>query len=282
MPAADTYLELERTRLRYRDEGAGPALLLIHGWGLDLDLWEPQVEALQAHYRLIRFDRRGHGLSTGAPSLRRDEGDAVALLDELAVRRVALVGTSQGARVALRLALAVPERVTALVLDAPPDEVGGGRGALTDEIPLDRYRELARSGDMPTVRRLWSQHPFTRLVSDAPAAKALLTRMIARYPGNDLLLTGQPPSVLAALQTLAVPALVINGEHDLESRRTSGAALATALPRARHSVIAGAAHLPNLDNPAAYDDALQRFIDAALGADDPGGPRGQEPRGRGA
>jgi 3-oxoadipate enol-lactonase len=268
MPATDLYLELGRTRLRYRDDGAGPALLLIHGWGLDLELWEPQVEALRGRYRLIRFDRRGHGLSTGAPSLRRDEGDAVALLDALAVRRVALIGTSQGARVALRLALAIPERVGALVLDAPPDEVGGGRGALTDEIPLDRYRELARSGDMPTVRRLWSQHPFTWLASDTPWARALLAKMIARYPGNDLLLTGEPPSALTTLQTLAVPALVINGEHDLESRRASGAALATALPGARHSVIAGAAHLPNLDNPAAYDDALQRFIDAALGADD--------------
>lgn len=52
----DRELSLPHARLRYRDEGAGPALLLIHGWTLDLDMWEPQARALADAYRVIRFD----------------------------------------------------------------------------------------------------------------------------------------------------------------------------------------------------------------------------------
>jgi 3-oxoadipate enol-lactonase len=263
MYPADQYLELEGARLRYRDEGVGPALLFIHGWALDLDVWEPLVSTLCGRYRLLRFDRRGYGLSTGTPSLTVDERDALALLDRAGVRRAALVGASQGARVALRIALAEPERVTGLVLDAPPEELGGAR-ALTNEVPLDHYRELARRGDIATVRRLWSQHPFTRLQTTDPTAHALLSTVLARYPGNDLSVSGQAPRALPDLSALASPVLVLNGERDLKSRRASGAALAAALPRARYRSIAGAGHLPSLDRPADYASALSPFIDDAL------------------
>ncbi|HEV7445203.1 MAG TPA: alpha/beta fold hydrolase, partial [Steroidobacteraceae bacterium] len=64
----DRFLEMTDARLRYRDEGTGPAILLIHGWSLDLDMWEPQVGDLSRSFRLIRFDRRGYGLSSGKPS----------------------------------------------------------------------------------------------------------------------------------------------------------------------------------------------------------------------
>jgi pimeloyl-ACP methyl ester carboxylesterase len=163
------------------------------------------------------------------------------------------------------VALAVRDRVTCVVLDAPPDEVGSGRGALTDEVPLDHYRQLARGGDMRMVRHLWSQHPFTRLASKDPAAKALLMTMIARYAGHDLLLGSQPPSPLGDLRTLGVPALVLNGDQDLESRRASGAELAQALGAARRTIV-NAGHLANLDNPLAYGEALHEFASAAFQA----------------
>jgi 3-oxoadipate enol-lactonase len=258
---ANAWLEVDGARLRYRDDGAGPPLLCIHGWALDLDAWEPQVATLAGHYRLLRFDRRGYGLSTGRPSLQDDVRDATALLDHLQLGSAALIGASQGARVALRLGLAAPQRFTGLVLDGPPDEVGSGRGALTNELPLDEYRVLARSGDMAAVRRLWSAHPFTRLVSGNAEAQALLATMLARYPGHDLLQAAPAaPSLVTDVRALQLPTRVLNGEHDLASRRAAGAALAAALPNATHAVIAGAAHLPNLDNPSEYARAVRRFL----------------------
>jgi pimeloyl-ACP methyl ester carboxylesterase len=62
---ADRYIAVGDARLRYRDEGDGPAVILVHGWTLDLEMWDPQVAALSAAFRLVRFDRRGYGLSGG-------------------------------------------------------------------------------------------------------------------------------------------------------------------------------------------------------------------------
>jgi 3-oxoadipate enol-lactonase len=265
MGLTDVYLEVEGARLRFRDHGAGPALLLIHGWALDLELWEPQVPALARSYRVIRFDRRGFGLSTGDPSLDCDAEDVVALLEHLGVERAALVGASQGARVALRVLLAAPARVACLILDGPPELLERQGGAAAREIPLAEYRRLARQGDMPAVRMLWSRHPFTQLTSTDPVMWRHLESLLARYPGTDLLLPSAPqvPLSRARLRSLRVPVLIVNGERDLESRRASGARLSRAIPRAARSVIANAGHLPNLDCPAIYTQVCSEFLATA-------------------
>lgn len=210
---------------------------------------------------MLRHDRRGFGLSSGRPSIASDVSDAVALLDHAGVSSAVIIGASQGARVALRVALGMAKRLGGLVLDAPPDEIGPGRGGQTDEIPLDLCRALARQGDVASVRRIWAEHPFTRLVrADADAEKRLAS-MIARYPGADLL-EDPVPAPLGDVRTLAVPALVLNGEHDLPSRIAAGVALAKALPNAQHRVLRDAGHLANLDDPLAYEAALQAFVEA--------------------
>jgi pimeloyl-ACP methyl ester carboxylesterase len=165
--------------------------------------------------------------------------------------------------VALRVALGASERVRGLVLDAPPDELGRGRGALTDEIPLERCRALARQGDMAGVRRLWLAHPFTRLVRADAGAQNLLESVVARYPGADLLEAAPRPEPLHHLHALAVPTLVLNGASDLPSRIEAGAALASAVPGARQHIIADAGHLASLDAPAAYADVLRAFTEAS-------------------
>src|SRR5438445_7141112 len=87
----DLYVEMDGANLRYRDEGKGAAVVLVHGWTLDLEMWDPQAAALAAAYRVIRFDRRGFGLSSGDPSLGRDAADLHALCRHLRLQRVALV-----------------------------------------------------------------------------------------------------------------------------------------------------------------------------------------------
>jgi pimeloyl-ACP methyl ester carboxylesterase len=260
--ARDSYFEADGARLRFRDEGEGPSVLFIHGWALDLELWELEANELAATHRVLRLDRRGFGLSSGAPSLSADLRDVLALLDHLAVPRATLVGASHGARVALRVALGAPERVAALMLDGPPDELGAGRGVLTVEIPLDAYRRLAHGGNLSELRRRWAEHPFTQLTTRDEVARALLSQMLARYSGADLLLPAEVPSPLAPLDSLDIPIRVLNGERDLDSRRASGAALARALPGARHVVIPDAGHLPCLDNPEAYGSALRELLGA--------------------
>lgn len=260
--AADEVLQVPGALLRYRDTGTGPALLLIHGWALDLDIWEPCARRWAERFRVIRYDRRGFGLSTGEPSLAADVADASAVLELLQVPSAVVLGASQGARAALRLAAGSPERLAAVILDGPSDELGGAL-----DVSLDDYRVLARSGQLSAVRALWAAHPFTRLHTPEPAAHELLAGCIGRYPGRDLSDPAAPISRVE-LAKCVCPVRVLSGARDLEVRQRSSAALARALPSAELVTIPDAGHLAHLDRPDAYDAAVVPFLESVLGHPD--------------
>jgi pimeloyl-ACP methyl ester carboxylesterase len=256
----DQLIDVGGARLRVRTAGEGPAVLLIHGWALDLDMWTPQFSALAERYRLIAFDRRGFGLSSGTPAIEEDLADIDELLGKLAVERVAIVGMSQGARVALRWAIASPGRTTGLVLDGPPRDVLA-TGRPQGEITLAAYRELVRKEGIDAFRREWLEHPLVQLHAHDVSTRALVRQMVARYPGHDLLAEDSPQVArIADLDRLDIPVLVINGEYDSDTRVGAGVELARVLPHARLAVIPGAGHLSNLDNPVAYNKALGEFL----------------------
>lgn len=257
--AAEEALQVPGALLRYRDTGSGPALLLIHGWALDLEIWEPAARRWADRFRVIRYDRRGFGLSTGEPSVAADVADALAVLDVLAVPSAVVLGASQGARAALRLAVNSPERVAGLILDGPAGELGGAL-----DVSLDEYRVLAQSGRLPAVRALWAAHPFTRLHTADPAAHALLASCIGRYPGRDLTGAATPVPPVDLARCLC-PVRVLSGARDLEARRLSSAALARALPSAELTTVPDAGHLAHLDRPDAYDAAVLTFAQRVLG-----------------
>jgi pimeloyl-ACP methyl ester carboxylesterase len=262
MQGPDLTFRSGRTRLRYRDEGEGPAIVLLHGWTLDLEVWDPQAADLSRSFRVIRPDRRGFGLSDGEPDTQADVADLEALLDHLGLAQSALVGMSQGARAAVAFALGHPGRVTALVLDGPPGDLAGLDGD-EDDLSHADYRRLAQAEGLAAFRAEWRRHPLMRLHAGDAQAEALLGRILARYPGRDLLgpapATPQPVA-LAALSRLPTPVLVVNGEHDTGRRRLAGEHLAGLLPRAERSLVPGAGHLANLDNPRAYDDMIRSFL----------------------
>jgi pimeloyl-ACP methyl ester carboxylesterase len=260
-PAADFYFETSGAKLRYRDEGRGCAVLLVHGWTLDLDMWEPQAAALSARFRVVRLDRRGFGLSSGLPSTAADVSDLSALCEHLELRSVALVGTSQGARAVLQFARSHPQLTSCVILDGPPHFGSQDGPAGADDIPYRYYCELAQSQGLPAFRRAWSQHPLARLRTADPQAHALLARMIARYPGTDLTNTLAHAEAADGSEPPDRPVLVINGEFDLESRKRFARQLALWLPQAECVEIPDAGHLSNLDNPRAYNDALARFLE---------------------
>jgi pimeloyl-ACP methyl ester carboxylesterase len=259
--SADGWLQLGGARLHYRDEGAGFPLVLVHGWPLDLEMWQPQVEAWSTRWRVVRLDRRGFGRSTGSPSLADDVRDLEVLIRQLGLTRFALLGMSQGARVALRVAAAsaVRGRLTCLVLDGAPFERGEEVGM--EEVPLAHYGELARRSGLEAFRKEWSTHPFGRLHTADAEARELLRQINERYPGADLLVPAAAASLDPVdLATVRAATLIINGEEDTERRRAMGAALCAALPDAERAVIQGAGHLPNLDNPRDYNEAVARFV----------------------
>ncbi len=255
--APDRYCAIDGVRLRYRDEGAGPAVILVHGWTLDLEMWEPQVAALRRDFRLVRVDRRGHGLSGGLPDTNRDAADLAALCRQLGITRCSLIGMSQGARAVLGFASAAPQCVAALILDGPPALESGE----SDDVPVAEFQALARTAGMGAFRREWARLPFVQLFTRDARAHALLAAMLERYPGHELL-QATPASGAAALplQQLQTPTLILLGEHDSPRRAQSAKFLCSQLPDAQRVVIGDAGHLPNLDQPARYSDLCRAFL----------------------
>jgi pimeloyl-ACP methyl ester carboxylesterase len=98
-------------------------------------------------------------------------------------------------------------------------------------------------------------------VSRDPHAHALLARILARYPGHDLIdgASARESIDAARLAQVRTPALIVNGELDTEVRRRAGLALCAALPGADHALVRHAAHLPNLDAPHAYNQIMIEF-----------------------
>ncbi|MGC1459922.1 MAG: alpha/beta hydrolase [Steroidobacteraceae bacterium] len=260
----DRYFTRNGVQLRFRDEGDGPAVLWLHGWALDLQMWDLQAQSLRDQFRMIRPDRRGFGLSAGRPSQQEDVADLCALRGLLGLERVALVGMSQGARAAVAFALAMPAAVTCLVLDGPPNFE-----TTRSEVPLAHFRELAQAQGMEAFRHEWQRHALTQLQTTNQHAQAMLSAMITRYPGRDLL--AGPSAVAAittavALESLQTPTLIIHGDHESRSRAAAAKALARRLPNAESAVIAAAGHMPNLDNPQEYNAIVRAFLARHLAA----------------
>lgn len=256
----DGQLAVPGARLRYRDEGSGEPVVLLHGWALDLSIWDALAGLLVRRHRVIRVDRRGFGESTGRPDLTADVGDLRALLDHLGLDRAAVVGMSQAARVALRFALEYHDRISRLVIDGAPAD--------SAEIPIARLRELLRTRGMEAVRRQLLAHPLLQLRSADAGARRSLEAMIERYPGLDLRDAHgpAPQASVAQLASLRLPVLILTGEHDTLPRRRRAETLQAVIPGSIRRIVPGAGHLAALDCPDAYATLLLDFLHPPSGA----------------
>ncbi|MEQ4723621.1 alpha/beta fold hydrolase [Nonomuraea sp. B19D2] len=136
-------ISIDDVEIAYEEAGpAAPAgtVVLVHGSGADMRLWEHQFQALSEHHRVIRYDARGHGRSGDAEGEVCHHEDLLAVMDVLGVERAALAGSSMGGAYATEAALAAPSRVVALAL------IGSGlAGHQWPQEMLDQARARVRS-----------------------------------------------------------------------------------------------------------------------------------------
>ena len=264
--AQSRYLNVDGARIHYVVAGAGPAVVLIHGWALNLREWTDQIAALSPRYRVIAFDRRGFGKSTGTADASADAGAIRALLDTLGIRSAILVGHSVGANIAQAFMVAMPERVNALVLygGSPPQGFAGrgatppnnGRGAIARQYGIDSL-----------MRATLSQPQFLPGPNRTPAMNARLDSILEAYSGRDLL-DERAPSRAFPLATLdqvrawRVPMLFISGEHETPLWHTMSDSLVRLMPNARKIVIRGGGHGVHFDEPQRFNAALLAFLDS--------------------
>jgi 3-oxoadipate enol-lactonase len=264
------------TGLEVRETGAGPALLLVHGFGGAKEDFADHVDALAARSRVVVFDHRGHGESDGpdevaAYSLDRLTADTVQVADALGIERFRLLGHSMGGMVARRLLLAHPERVDALVLmDTSPGPVPGIDPEVADlaaGIAIEQGKETlkpllddAATLETPSYRRLLRERPGYQDFVDYKwaALSGVMWGAIAR----DI---AQQPDQLVRLAEVTIPTLVIVGEQD-ESFLETSKTMAATIPGARLVVVPDAGHSPQFENPAVWFDAVDGFL---RGVDEP-------------
>jgi 3-oxoadipate enol-lactonase len=254
--------------LHHAVTGDGPAVLLVHAGVADSRMWAPVAERLAASYRVVTCDLRGFGRTPLEPGRVSHAADLAALLDDLGIERVAVVGASFGGHVALELALREPARVSALAL----------LDALLDEFePSEEFEAFAaaedaalEAGDVDEAVaanvRMWVKRPGARRPEEAdPAVVALVADMqraaFEAQLGVDAELEEPDPPVARRLGEIRVPALVVVGTDDVEDFHGIARRLTTELPGARPLVtIAGAAHLPALERPAQTAQLLLDFL----------------------
>ena len=245
--------------LYYEVVGEGEPLVLVHAGIADSRMWNAQIEAFAQRYRVISYDMRGFGKTEMVKGSYSHHEDLLGLLDYLDVGRAHLLGCSMGGATVLDFALRYPERVGALVL------VGAAvSGFEADVEPPKQWEELVaadEAGDLERVSELevqiWVDGPGRR-PEDVPAAVRDLVRemnMIAlRNEASGLGEELQPePSVVDRLVEIRAPSLLIVGDSDQPWTIARADLLERALPNVRKVIMAGVAHLPNMERPEEFN-----------------------------
>lgn len=223
-------------------------------------MWRPQQASFAPHYRTIALDLPGFGRS---PRLDTPIADAVvAALDALGVGRTHLVGLSLGGAAATDVVLAHPARVASLTL---ADALLLGYPATLDT--WARCAELARAGDCAAALAHWRTDPVFAVTRRRPAAWAAIETMLAGYDcahwTGAATLRWASTKARARLHEIAVPTLVIVGEHDTPGFQAMAEVYAGQIPGARRVVLAGAGHVSSLEESGAFDASLAELLGIA-------------------
>ncbi|GAA1296055.1 3-oxoadipate enol-lactonase [Saccharothrix xinjiangensis] len=240
----------------------GPVVVLSGSLGSDLGMWDPQVRPLaEAGFRVVRYDHRGHGASPVPPGpyrLADLADDATALLDRLGARRAHWVGLSLGGMVGMWLAAHHPERVAGLVLCCTSTAPG----------PPEGWAERAaavRAGGAVAVADAVVARWFTPgwLAAD-PGRAARYRDMVAATPAEGYASCCTAIATMRltdVLPRITAPTLVLSGAEDPATPPEHGERIARAIRGARLEVVAGAAHLGNVEQPGRFTDEVLRHLE---------------------
>ncbi|HEV8627538.1 MAG TPA: alpha/beta hydrolase [Acidimicrobiia bacterium] len=258
--------------VNYLDEGAGDqAVVFVHGFPFQASMWDPQIPvAVEAGRRAVAPDLPGFGRSAvpaerSAYSIDGYADLVAALVGDLGLGQVVLVGLSMGGYIALAVARRHPEVLAGLVLAdtrADPD-TPEGRQTRSDQQALVEMR-----GDVtPLVDGL-----LTRVLAEAGPRRAEVGATL-----GDMMRSTAPAGWIGALEamkqrrdqtdllpSIAVPTLVVVGESDAIAPVDVAEAMAKAIPNAYFEVIPDAGHVANLENPEVFNRAFSEFLTTLL------------------
>lgn len=237
-----------------------PALVLVNSLGTDFRVWNALGPRLAERFRLVRYDKRGHGLTDATPgpyAMARLAGDLAALLDRLGIGKAVICGLSIGGMIAQQLSADRPDLVQGLVLMDTAHKIGDPQ-MWDDRIAAIRANGIAAISDGILTR--WFSPAFHR---DRPADLAGWRNMLCRTPVEGYLgccAAIRDADLTAAAKAIAVPTLCMVGDQDGSTPPAMVAELAALVPGARLVTIEGAGHIPCVEQTSAVAGAMLGFF----------------------
>jgi 3-oxoadipate enol-lactonase len=243
----------------------GPTLVFLNSLGTDFRIWQEVTPAFTDRFRVILYDKRGHGLSDAPPgpyTMDDHADDLLALLDHLQVKSVALVGLSVGGMIAQRIAVRAPERVAALVLCDTAAKIGtpGMWGERIDAVEKAGIGSIA-----DRILERWFTPEFRKgRVEDYAGWKNMLVRIPAHgYAGTCASIRDADLTMDAG--KIEVPTLCVVGDQDGSTPPDLVRHTASLIPGARFEIIQDAGHVPCIEQPAILTRLIdQHFREAGL------------------
>lgn len=240
----ESHVERDGARIWYSSYGAGPAVILLHGGLGHSGNWGYQVPALlRSGRRVVLIDSRGHGRSSrdARPySYELMAADVLAVMDELRLDKAAIVGWSDGACIALILAMTVPSRVEGVFFFACNMDPSG---------TLEFH-------PTPVIDRCFSRH-----AADYAALSATPDDFHPFVEAVGLMMRTEPNYDAADLGLIHVPVAIVLGEHDEFIKPDHAEYLARSIPDAQMIYLHGVSHFAPLQRPAEFNAAVVNFLD---------------------
>jgi len=251
-------------RINYELSGKedAPLVVLSHSLACSRVMWKPQLDVLESHFRVLRYDMRGHGDSDateGAYTLEQLAADVMALLEALHIEPTHFVGLSIGGMIGQCLALNYPDRFQSLTLcDTSP--------VIPDDAkPLFRERmDLAHTEGMQALVETTLERWFTRPYLDQNPPEVglirdqILATSVTGFLGCSEAILGL--NYLDRLSEIKLPTLIIVGEHDPGTPVSASEAIHDRIAGSKLVVLPSAAHLSNIEQAAAFNSALLAFL----------------------
>jgi 3-oxoadipate enol-lactonase len=246
-------------RVEIEGPADAPVLMLSNSLGTNLHMWDPQMAELTQRFRTVRYDTRGHGGSiadAGPYSIASLSGDALAIMDSLGLKKVNWLGLSMGGMSGQWLLAHAPERIERAVL-------ANTSSYIPDPRPYNTRVLAVRKNGMESIAQTVVDRWFTPAFQTRdPAAVARITEMLRTTPAQGYMAACAAVRDMDQRETVRRanrPTLVIAGSHDPATPPQLGREIAAAIPRAKY-VELDAAHLSNVEQPAAFTAAVLNFL----------------------
>jgi 3-oxoadipate enol-lactonase len=236
-----------------------PVLMLSNSLGTNLHMWSPQTKPFTQHFRLVRYDRRGHGKSgcpKGPYTMEMLGRDALAILDQLGIRQVNWCGLSMGGMVGMWLAANAPDRVNKLVLS-------NTSAWFADKQMWNDRLKFARDKGMAALVGPNMERWFTKEFRErAPHTVAGIADMFVATPLDGYVACGEAVRDMdhrEMIRSITAPTLVIAGRYDPATPLEAGEFVRSRIPGAALTIL-DAAHLSNVEQPHDYADTVLGFL----------------------